>query len=273
MDGPLAQIIALVGHGNNFLSDNNEGALNLWPSNSTFQYVRVLKFARYSNSQALQGTEIARDTVDWFQRLHSEGAKRLWYVAFAWGKQDLPEHQAVAFAGGVPRAIQVDYPRHFEFWYPAWDVGDQNDPEHRIWSVEYKALPLQHSQAITPDLETVRGYLRQNLEAARDFSERGKDAAAPWAAWFTAALRLLEASDPQPPFHVDMLPRYGYSLAARQLLAAATQANVFGGMGSWNDLGFADNVRQAEYVQGTKDLYEAVKMSFVAAVNSYLEKT
>lgn len=272
MDGQLAQIIALVAYGNSFLSGGGNNAPDLWQSHSTFQYVGALKFARYLSKQATQGTEIATDTSSWFETLRSERATRLWYVAFAWNREDLPEHTAVAFAGSVPRAIQVDCPTGYELWYPFWTVEERNEPNRRIWSVEYKSLRFDHSQARTPYVEAVRPYLRQRLEAAEEFSQRAKEGAATWTAWFTAAMQLLEADQPQAPFHNDMLPKRGYSLAARQLLAAATQANVFGGMGSWNDIGFADKTVHIEYEQVTRNLYEAVKLSFVAAVNAFDEK-
>ena len=273
MDGQLAQLIALVGHGSSFLSGSiNSNALDLQQSNSTFQYVEALKFARYQDKQAFQGTEIANDVRSWFETLHSEGARRLWYVAFAWQRDDLPEHIAGSFAGGVPRAIQVDYPDRYELWYPKWTVGDKDHPHRRIWNVEYRALPSERSQVRMPDVESIRVYLRQKLEAAEEFAQRAAEGAQPWAAWFTAALQLLTNSIPLPPYHTDMLPQDGYLLLARQLLAAATQANVFSGMGSWNDIGFNDKAIQAQYEQVTRELYEAVKISFIAAVNSFDEK-
>ena len=271
MDGQLAQLITLVAHGSRFLSGSLPSeTLDLQQSHSAFQYVGTLTFVRYQNRQAAQGTEIASDVRHWLETLRSEGATRLWYVAFAWRRDDLPEHIAVSFAGGVPRAIQVDFPHGYELWYPQWTVGDKDEPSRRIWRVEYRALRADHSQAMTPNVEAVQIDFRQKLEAAEAFAQSSEGAQS-WAKVFTDARQLLTDAAPQPPYHADILPPDGYSLPARQLLAAAAQTDVFGGMGSWNDLGFSDKSVQAEYEQVTRELYEAVKLSFVAAVNSFDE--
>ncbi|MBW3624663.1 MAG: hypothetical protein KY468_14755 [Armatimonadetes bacterium] len=66
-----------------------------------------------------------------------------------------------------------------------------------------------------------------------------------------------------------MLPEEGYSLLARQLLATATQAYVFGGMGSWNDIGFEGSL-QREYEKVSADLYEVIKVTTIMVPNSFL---
>jgi hypothetical protein len=92
-----------------------------------------------------------------------------------------------------------------------------------------------------------------------------------WADWFADARRLGEAEDPQPPYHPDMLPALGFAKPARQLLAMATRAWVFGGMGSWNDLAFATREQEGEYNGVSAKLYSAVRGAFLAAVNADLE--
>ena len=71
------------------------------------------------------------------------------------------------------------------------------------------------------------------------------------------------------PFHPDLLPDTGFSLEARQILASAAQADVFGGMGSWNDMGFEQVDTQREYKKVTKELYEAIKLDIIMASNSF----
>ena len=55
------------------------------------------------------------------------------------------------------------------------------------------------------------------------------------------------------------------SLEARQLLATASHAWVFGGMGSWNDVALTDDER---YKPVTAELFEAVLEAVVAATNA-----
>jgi hypothetical protein len=47
------------------------------------------------------------------------------------------------------------------------------------------------------------------------------------------------------------------------------QSYVFGGMGSWNDMGFQKPETQKEYERVSKELYEAVKFATTMASNSF----
>lgn len=87
-----------------------------------------------------------------------------------------------------------------------------------------------------------------------------------WQAVFDGALQALDSAEPPPS---DSLPDTGFGLEARQLMASATRAYVFGGMGSWNDLGWEDAARNAEYNRVSGALYAAVKSAIGAASNSY----
>ncbi|CAG1016793.1 hypothetical protein ANAEL_05837 [Anaerolineales bacterium] len=263
MNGELAQIVSLVTHGNAYLNGENVDL----STNSTFQYVSAVKFARYKSNQDKQGVEIASNVSDWFSFLRSIKATRLWNIAFGWQRQDIPEHAADAFSGGVPRAIQADLPRGFELWYPQWKTsGNDKKP----WLVEYRSLMFPNSHALPAQkLNGVKNQLRQAISQAQKFANRSDVNENNWCAWFTKSLEILDSSSPIAPFHPDMLPDKGFSLEARQVLASAVQSYVFGGMGSWNDLGFEKPETQKEYEKITRKLYEAVKFSITMSSNSY----
>ena len=254
-----AELIALVGHGNSFLSGSaNSNALNLWQSKG--RRSRVM----------FHGSEGVHETSDWFQSLRRAGVKRLWYVTFAWSPQDLPKRHPVISVGAGVRAIQVDYPAGYELWY---------SPSHnclsniKIWQVAYKTLSSQSPQAMMLDVDATRLYLRQKLEAAAEWEEKELQERSHWASQFRVAAKLLDDYIPQSPFYADLLPQDGYTLSARQLLMAAAQSNIFGGMMSWNDLGwFDDKSVQAKYEQVKHELFDAVYAGFIAAVNSFDEK-
>lgn len=267
MNGELAQCIALVAHGNYLLQKGIIALPELSNINSTFKYVSSVMFARYRDKNQNRGTRVASTVMDWFNYLHSVGVKRLWNIAFASEHQDYPEYQASAFVGGVPRAIQTDTPNGFELWYPAWQGGGAPS---RPWCVEYRGLMFAHSHAIALiDLAEVKMKLRKAITRAEGFAKRPTTNAVEWAEWFSKALELLDSPAPVPPVHADMLPEEGYSIEARQILAAATQAYVFGGMGSWNDMGFEDSNTQLEYDSVSSELYEAIKFATVVAPNAF----
>jgi hypothetical protein len=263
MNGELAQIVSLVAHGNLFLSG---GDVDL-STNSTFQYVSSVKFARYTSNQDKQGVEVANSISSWFSFVRSIQATRLWNIAFAWQRQDMPEHVAVAFSGGVPMAIQADLPKGFELWYPQWKTGG---PEKKPWKVEYRSLMFTNSHALPlQKMSGLKNQLKQAVSQAEKFSKRVDANAMHWSTWFAKSLEMLDASAPEVPFHPDLLPTSGFDLETRQVLASAVQAYVFGGMGSWNDLGFEKPEVHREYERITRELYEAVKLAVVMASNSF----
>lgn len=267
MNGELAQLIALVAHGNLFLHGSNSTNVDL-SANSTFQYVSSTKFARYKSNKDKSGLEVANSVSDWFDFLRSTKATRLWNIAFAWHQQGLPEHAAVAFSGGVPTAIQADLPNGFELWYPKWTTGGQGK---KPWCVEYRGLMFSNDHAMpVQKLSVVKAQLKKALVQAETFSKRPDVKAGNWTKWFTNALALLDSPSPEAPFHPDMLPAEGFNLDARQILSSAAQAYVFGGMGSWNDLGFKDPETNKKYEQITEELYNTVKLGIVMASNSFM---
>jgi len=86
---------------------------------------------------------------------------------------------------------------------------------------------------------------------------------------FGKSLSLLGSRNPAALYHPDMLPPVGYPLDARRILAAATQAWVFGGMGSWGDIRFEDkSVETAFWPLNTK-LRVAVEDALISATNSF----
>ncbi len=123
------------------------------------------------------------------------------------------------------------------------------------------ALPIQK-------LSVVKNQLKQAVSQAEKFAKRPDVNAINWADWFAKSLELLDSSSPTIPFHPDMIPNSGFTLEACQVLASAAQSYVFGGMGSWNDLGFQKSEINKEYERVTKELYEAVELSIVMASNS-----
>jgi hypothetical protein len=264
MNNELAQIVSLVAHGNSFLNGEDVDL----STNSTFQYVSSIKFASYKSNQDTQGVEVANSVSDWFSFLRSKKVTRLWNIGFAWQRQDIPEHAANAFSGGVPRAIQADLPKGFELWYPQWktDGQDKNKP----WLIEYRSLMYPNSHVLPiQKMSAIKNHLKKAVSQAEKFAKRSDVNASNWAAGFTRSLEILDSPTPTAPFHSDMLPESGFSLEARQVLASAAQSYVFGGMGSWNDMGFENPEINKEYERVTKALYEAVKLAIVMASNSF----
>ena len=313
MNGEMAQIVALVAHGNLFLSGKDVDL----STNSTLQYIASIKFLRYKSKRDTQGVEVANSVSEWFSFLRSARVSRLWHIDLRQQRQDIPAHIASAFSGGVRHAIQADLPNGFELWFPKWETtglinagrrSEKQEKEHyhkatfqnlllllcrifrcrggrnrassaaskspeeagdegqyKPWSVEYRGF-MSSNSCVLPmqEMSAVKNRLRQAVSRAREFAQGTH-----WTKDFTRSLEALESSAPAFPFG-DMLPPSGFPLEARQLLAAAAQAYVFGGMGSWNDMSLPNNPEVIkEYEEIGTELYDAIQFAILMASNSF----
>ena len=280
MEGELALAIALAAHGNAYLaSAASSKPPELVGTSSTLQYVNSLVFREAetggpfsSAAEGIRRTEQGRfedigafgGTSAWYLKLRREGASRLRIVKLPI-QLDLPEVDATAFAGGIPWAIQVDFPSFYGLWIPRWKhEGGRKKP----WKVHLDGFTVaQPAQWSRPDLVASANSLHKALDRALEFSNRAKLDYFPDD--FTQALALLSSPCPEIPHHPDLLPTTGYSVLARQVIASAARAWVFGGMMSFNDLGFDDLTLNDEYKALLPRLYETVVNALLSATNSF----
>ena len=270
MNGELAALIALSLHGNDWLASESRAAPDLDTANSAFQYVATVQAT--SPQRRLLGTRTwtAEGVAAWLRFVKDTKARRLYLVIGGSPSSGLPDPVAASFANGGRWALVSDgsTPR---LWRSQWAVQDRNRPDQRIWAVRLIGDPLRRPWRAEPpaSLSVARDDLRSALETIRAFAERAE--LTTWAAWFGEALDLLAAPEPLIPYNPDLAPAT-ISVESRQLLAAAVKAWVFGGMGSWNDLGFDDEALQAEYAQRTGVLYGSVLAAFVAVAGVPLRR-
>ena len=280
MHGELALAIALAAHGNAYLGSSRDSRPpELLGTNSTLQYVSSLMFRESegdkplpSTAEAIRRTEQGRfedlgspnGTAGWYLELRRAGATRL-RVARLPSRLDLPEVIASSFSGGIPWAIEVDHSTSSSVWIPRWK---HEGGSRKSWKVRVSgfAVTLVGGSA-PPDLVALARRLQEALTQALDFSNRAKLEFFPDD--FNQALVLLASQSPEVPHHPDLLPSVGYSLLARQLTASAARAWVFGGMMSFNDLGFKELALEDEYKALVPRLYDTVVNTLLEAANSY----
>lgn len=270
MNGELAQVITLAVQGNTYLG-SSAPAPELFPSHSVFRFVREVAFIRTRRRLGLfpDSRVVARGTGEWFTDLRKRGAQRfrLWTGVASRGlpAHILPAHIAAAFTGGN-WVIQVDLPDHYEAWVPSWNVTRGHDSEQRIWSVTYQGRRLERPLVSAEEpVQRAGEALTRALSSARQLaSEAGYD---DWIECFREAERALSDPSPEIPYHPDLLPP-STPPDVQRLLAGASKAWVFGGMGSWNDLYLQDPRQQQRYEQVSQELYMAVLAAARAGTNS-----
>jgi hypothetical protein len=140
-------------------------------------------------------------------------------------------------------------------------------PAPRPWYITYRESPTPTpTQPQRPVLDATRRALIEAVDIAIEFA-RGNEMH-PWDAVLAQARELDRAEQPQPSSYPDMAPAGMLSLERRRLLAIATGAHVFGGMGTWNDITFNDHQTQRTYQEVSDRLFAAVMRGLSASVNT-----
>ena len=260
MDGALAQVIAIATHGSAWLRERSSVDLEEFAAhNSSFQYVGELTFFPSGGVNP------------WLEVQEANSIERIWLsIAGLGGSRPtgaLEPHVAIAFAGGSHGGLLTAHGNGRHLWEAEWTVGDKNAADRRIWRVTYGAreVPVDPQR---PDVEEAAKRLAAALSAARDFAHR-QDLKS-WPEVFSEALRQWTEPGLSPRYHPDLFPPGQFDERAVRLASMAQMANVFGGMGSWNDMGFADREEVEAHRAISRELFAAMLEAFVASVNSEL---
>jgi hypothetical protein len=126
----------------------------------------------------------------------------------------------------------------------------------------------EHTSNLQIDNEKIKDTLQQTLTAISEFAF--KQNLQGWGEQFDKARAILESYSPEESYyHKDLIPLDNYSLTAKQILFSAGVSWVFGGMGSWNDLGFESKKDNETYDRLSEQLYSNINQAIIAATNSY----
>jgi hypothetical protein len=268
VNGELASLIALCLHGNAWLGGVDATPPHLETENSTFKYVRSVQVEAPSGRLVRKTSRLVGVSA-WLEQLRSSGSDRLWLVvpqASSSPTCSLDPQLAAAFANGGEWAV-MSTGRDKVLWTSTWTVGDRGAAEHRIWDVRCTGTRLAgvaHPQQ--PDIEPSRDELLGALRRVRHFAD--SNSLSSWTAWFDKAIAAADADDPVIAYNPDLAPAGMLDLARTRLLAAAVQAWVFGGMGSWNDVWLDDETQNRKLTEVTRRLCRAVLQALTAVTNA-----
>jgi len=271
MTGTLVQIITITSFGNDFLK---KGKLtDFYPQNSSFQFCDFVDFREIKKKNFFSSKKeviIAKNPIEWFENIKNNGCKKL-RLYHQNDKEN--DHQMAGFIGGGGNwFIETVYSNHSDFWLGLWN-HDENLIE-KPWQVTYsKAVEKQPTRNQQFDVKTTSAELNNILERITDFAF--KETSENWGSIFENAKKTLNSGSPETGFyHNDIMRKENYDLQNRQLLLSASKAFVFGGMGSWNDMGFENEEKNTTYNELSFQLYNSINKSIVCAINNdKLEKT
>lgn len=268
MQTSLAQMVALCCHGNAIAHGNQLPPF--FPANSTCQFCESIQFTVGGKSESGESIAVpfAHSPDEWIQGLQKRGILGFRLHQRAQNHPQISDRNSSAFVGGgrLWRIEAVRKGASSEFWLSKWEVGDRNAPDRRIWRVTYGLIEVS-STAPMPlrPLEEIIAELRLALVAIRVFAEANN--CANFIPSFDQALRALENPEADIGYHKDLFIPGTLTIAAQSLLKAAQSAWVFGGMGSWNDMGFSGEL-QSEYERVSDSLFNLLNESVEAAATS-----
>ena len=268
MQGSIAQAAALAIFGNDILRGYSRE--DFWPASSVFKFCTAVRFVALSG-EATRPTEslFAEDPMQWILRLRDEGTSSLRLHAVAHNDPGISDRMSVGFVGGGGRwLIETQQTRASDVWQSRWQSVNKDDPDQKIWDVAYYRIGQgrPHIPLQTKSLTALRQDLMTVLSGIEAFAARQK--LEYFAGAFRKATGLLSSDHPlSQTYHSDFAPTPAMPLEAKQLLGAVQTAWVFGGMGTWNDLGF-DGDDQREYDALSGELFLLLNQAICSAINT-----
>jgi hypothetical protein len=244
VNGELEHAIAVAARGSAWLRDGGAP-----PALEDFAFVREVRFVDPDGRE--------RPPAEWFEARRRDGAERIWLILERRPPaSDLAApHQLAGFVGAGNWVLLAGT----GVWRGQWRVGWPDAPDRRIWAVGYRGIEIEPLAPARPDLAETERSLRSILTDARDFCLVNDEDM--WAGVFANALAADGSSRPLPG---------AFGPDAQRLMEMASRAWVFGGMGSFNDLGFDTDEANRAYDLVSSHLYGNVLAACVAATNAPL---
>jgi hypothetical protein len=268
MNGPIAQLAAIACHANAFLAGRD--IPEFFPSNSTCQFCDSIDFYQtVTDDFGKPRRQIVAESPD--EWIHALPLREVDGVRLAFSRRNDPgvgDRLSAGFVGGgrVWRMVVLRDDGISEHWAEAWHVWDEQAPGRRIWRVSYTLESTEPREARAGrNLAIVKAALRGSLEEVLGFSKRHTEGV--FASHFTEALAALDDAEADVDYHQDIAMPGQLGADAQSLLKAASRAWVFGGMGSWNDMGFREPV-QTEYENVSDTLFDVVHEAIEVSVAS-----
>jgi len=262
MNGPVSLLIALVSYGNAYFA-NGDKAPTLDFNNSTLIYNSTLTFSEKTSDDP--NKLIAENPKGWFNFLKKAGCKKL-EIHYSHSNQGSDFQSAGFVGGGGNWFIEAKYNTHSDYWVYSESVLKKNAPDKRIWGT---SLTVIKNTKPSPLQSLPINEARQNLHIAltkiAEFAANQKINF--WKTVFDKANNNLTNPNPQVDYYKDFVISERLSLKAKQLLFSASLADVFGGMGSWNDQFFS---KEAEPVNTklSAELFDKINDAVIAAINN-----
>lgn len=237
-------------------------------------YAHAVRFIDVEDSGEDGRIVRAHDVQEWIRQVVAAGATDAWVRHGHQESPMAPDRVLAAFAnsGGL-WSVVVSGPQGTDAWIiqTRLDVAGDPDPRpwwqrwlpggpprvHRPWEVRFIRAPIQPEgiSAPVPELARCTMRLRLALDKNHEFAAHWRMKS--WAQFFAAARVALDDDAAAGPDLPDFARPDVFGSTANRLLTAAAMSWFFGGMGTWNDIGMADDHEQERQDALASELYEA----------------
>ncbi|HNQ22574.1 MAG TPA: hypothetical protein PKK06_05710 [Phycisphaerae bacterium] len=270
MQEPTAQIAALTC----YLNARKRGIAtrHFFPGNSTCQFCEFIHFLHPRRRRWFGRDEgwdvIATTADDWLESVALDGLAHAVLIRLPGGDPRLPDRKAAGFVGGGGRwRLCLHRKRSVGCWEAGWELGNREAADRRIWRVRYVLVAdEQPARPAALSVDELGEHLPRCLTDIEAFA-RQHDLEC-FAECFAKAQKCLTSDNPLAlVHHRDLAPDGALERPAARLLAACQAAWVFGGMGSWNDVGF-NGPERTLYCELSDRLFDLLTQAICAAVNT-----
>ncbi|HXY34450.1 MAG TPA: hypothetical protein VEI07_09500 [Planctomycetaceae bacterium] len=262
------------------LSCHLQGALRsgradpFFPENPSCAFCESITFSRRLPRLLTLGvpiwSRVSRTPDEWFARAVEKRFEKAVIRHESTDSPQFPDRISSAFVGGGGLwSLQLQRGNKTEHWFANWHAApDNRNPreDRRIWRVVYRAFRRQRYDPPAEDLSQLAAELSTILSVMEGFATLHD--LPPFARCFREAQECLAADLPiESKYLKGLAPDGLLNSSSRRLMAAAQAAWVFGGMGSWNDLGFMGADR-LEYDAFSQRLFDLINRTICAATNA-----
>jgi len=251
MQGPVENAFMIVCAGNAILGGAE--LPTFWPEAKTFRYLEICEFRAPSPSGKIDDEYllVAADPMAWFETLRPwcKGLRLHCYPSTRGldQKTDAPDRMLVGLVGGGPRwLIEAVGEGRSEVWEGFYRIGDKQAADGRIWRCTHVKQGEVNPDEITgPNIMFAMNSLRKILPEIEAYArERGLDAFADCFARASAAVKADDIGNVD--ISAEVYAWTGFHKMQLCWFEAIQHASVFGGMGSWNDVGASGDARYEE---------------------------
>ena len=265
MNGELSQIIELVvvfnsGQFDDIYSIGNGG-----------KYYNPLSFIVFKKKflGGYKEVQIGSNSKDWFVQLKGNGCQRI-NLVYESDNSQAADHMLAGFVGGGGNwFLEAEYENHSDFWGAKWEVIPEKKRKNEIvWDITYALIGPERSKFKHPtyNINTQKQALSSVLDRIAKLTDV-KEYLSNWGEIFRVAKAMLEAPISKENY-LSYLEGYISNEDCIKLLSARAKSSVFGGMGSWNDIGGFDKEEDNKlYDELSVKLYSELNRTFLTAVN------